>query len=96
MSLRTRPLPPPLRDPRRLQAASEARYGQTLTDIERDLLSLLDTHASPASASSRSSDTFGRRRPREASTAEMTDITKITNSTDSNDTPSPHQKGGTP
>ena len=96
VSLRTRPLPPPLRDPRRLQAASEARYGQTLTDIERDLLSLLDTHASPASASSRSSDTFGRRRPREASTAEMTDITKITNSTDSNDTPSPHQKGGTP
>lgn len=89
VSLRTRPLSPPLRDPRRLQAASEARYGQALTDIERDLLSLLDTRTSPTQGAS-SSDTFGRRRPREAST------TETTGSTDSDDTPSPHQKGGTP
>ncbi len=88
VSLRTRPLPPPLRDPRLLQAASEARYGQTLTDIERDLLSLLDTRASPAQGAS--SDTFGRRRHRDTSTTETTD------STNSDDTPSPHQKGGTP
>jgi len=42
VSLDTQPLPPPLRDPEAVRARSRARYGQPLSDIEADLLSLVE------------------------------------------------------
>lgn len=42
ISLSTEPLGPPLRDPADVRARSSATYGQPLTEVEADLLSLVD------------------------------------------------------
>ena len=57
-SLTTRPLPPPLRRAATLQAHAASRYGQAVSEVEADLLSLLDT------SSSRSDEPIGRARRR--------------------------------
>lgn len=42
LSLTTKPLAGPLRDPRVLQAQSRERFGRSLDEVERDLLGLID------------------------------------------------------
>lgn len=43
VSLTTTPLPPPIRRPGALQAHAAGRYGQPISEVEADLLSLLDS-----------------------------------------------------
>ena len=49
VSLTTRSLPPPLRPPATLQAHAASQYGQAISDVEADLLKLLDTPGHRAS-----------------------------------------------
>jgi hypothetical protein len=60
VSLRTEPLPAPLRDADEVRAHSRARFGQPLDEVEADLLNLVEPPRS-------SRETFGRspRRPAE-------------------------------
>ncbi|KQV73878.1 hypothetical protein ASC61_02005 [Aeromicrobium sp. Root344] len=57
VSVRTEPLPPPVRDPESVRARSRATYGQSLDDIEADLLNLIEPPTS-------SNESFGRSRRR--------------------------------
>lgn len=74
VSVKTRRLSQPRRDPIALQASSEARYGRALSDVERDLLSLIDqtgpgtapddqTAATTPPSMSSEPHRLGRRRP---------------------------------
>lgn len=49
VSLTTRPLPPPRRQPAALQAHAARRYGQVISEVEADLLGLLEAPSSRSS-----------------------------------------------
>lgn len=63
VSIITTPLPPPIRHPSVLQSHAAARYGQPVSEVEADLLSMLD---SPARADG---EPIGRARRRQPPTS---------------------------
>ncbi len=66
VSLATERLPAALHDAGHVQQRSEARYGRSLDEVERDLLNLLDAPVSGVSEGQAATERPGRRRPTSA------------------------------